>query len=150
MTLNGLFDHLEFWHWWIFAIILFILEVFSPGAFFVWMGTAAGVTGLALLVIPSMSWELQFIIFSIFSVVSILVGRTYFHREASQIEDPTLSELETSLIGKSCEVETSIRNGSGRVKLGDTTWKASGPDAEVGESVTIVRVNGAELIIEKN
>ena len=65
---HGIFDNLEFWHWWVFAIVLVILEVFSPGAFFMWMGAAAGVTGLSLLVMPELSWQTQFVIFAIMSL----------------------------------------------------------------------------------
>ncbi len=146
--LEGIFDNLQFWHWWLFAIVLLILEVFTPGAFFMWLGAAAGVTGFVLLLIPDMGWQLQFIIFAVFSIVTIFLGRAFFNREDINTEDPTVGELEKNLIGKVFEVEKAIRNGSGRVKVGESTWKASGPDCEVGASVRVVSVNGAELIVE--
>lgn len=145
---NGLFDNLQFWHWWVFAIVLVILEVFSPGAFFMWLGAAAGATGLALLVLPDMSWEIQFIIFAGMSIVAILVGRTFFSRKSVNTDDPTLSQLEQELTGKICEVEKAIINGSGRVKVGESTWKAQGPDCEAGSSVKVVGVQGAVLLVE--
>ena len=37
------FDVFDYWHWWVLAILLFILEVFSPAAFFIWIGLAAGI-----------------------------------------------------------------------------------------------------------
>ncbi len=146
---NGLFDNLQFWHWWIFAIILIILEVFSPGAFFMWMGAAAGVTGLALLVMPEMSWQIQFILFSVASIAAILVGRTFFSRQSANTDDPTLSQLEHELTGKIYEVENAIINGSGRIKVGESTWKAQGPDCEAGTSVKVIGVQGAVLLVER-
>ena len=145
---NGLFDDLQFWHWWVFAIVLVILEVFSPAAFFMWMGIAAGAPGLALLVLPEMSWQLQFILFSVASIVAILVGRTFFSRKSANTDDPTLSQLEHELTGKTYEVEKAIINGSGRVKVGESTWKAQGPDCEAGASVRVVGVKGAVLLVE--
>ena len=35
---------LQFWHWWLLAVALLILEVFSPGVFALWLGLAAGLT----------------------------------------------------------------------------------------------------------
>ena len=145
---NGIFDNLQFWHWWVFAIVLVILEVFSPGAFFMWMGAAAATTGMALLVMPDMSWQLQFIIFATASIIAILVGRTFFNRKSANTDDPTLSQLESELTGKIYTVEKAIINGSGRVQVGESTWKAQGPDCAEGSSVKVVGVKGAVLVVE--
>ena len=146
--LDGIFDNLLYWHWWLFAIALIILEIFSAGAFFVWMGVAAGVTGLILLILPEISWEAQFIVFAVTSIAAILIGRSFFNRKEINTEDPTLAEQESSLIGKTFSVEQAIINGSGRVKVGESTWKANGPDCKVGKSVRVIAVDGAELIVE--
>lgn len=146
--LNGVFDSLLYWHWWLFAIALIILEVFSAGAFFIWMGVAATFTGFILLLIPEISWETQFILFAISSILAILIGRAFFNRKENTTEDPTLSGQENSLIGKTFAVEQAITNGSGRVKVGESTWKANGPDCKVGSSVKVIAVDGAELIVE--
>jgi len=145
---HGIFDNLLYWHWWVFAIVLVILEVFSPGAFFMWMGVASGATGLVLLIFPEMSWQIQFILFAAASIAAILIGRTFFNRKSGNTEDPTLSQLEHELTGKICEVEKAIINGSGRVKVGESTWKAQGPDCEAGKSVRVTGVKGAVLLVE--
>jgi len=146
--LNGFFDNLLFWHWWVFAIVLVVLEIFSAGAFFIWMAVAAVITGLALLIMPEMSWQIQFIVFAVASIISIVVGRSFFNRKEINTEDPTLGELESSMIGKVFIVEQAIVNGSGRLKVGESTWKAKGPDCDVGSTVKVTAVNGAELIVE--
>lgn len=146
--LDGIFDNLLYWHWWLFAIALIIVEVFSAGAFFIWMGVAAILTGFVLLVMPAMSWQIQFTLFAISSIAAILLGRSFFNRKEINTEDPTLSSQETSLIGKTFAVEQAIINGSGRVKVGESTWKANGPDCNVGSSVKVVAIDGAELIVE--
>ena len=146
--LNGIFDNLLFWHWWVFAIILLILEVFTPGAFFMWMGLAAVVTGFFSLIFIDLNWQLQFVLFAISSIATILLGRIFFNRKEINTEDPTLSQLESELIGKIVVVEIAIKNGSGRVKVGDTTWKAKGADYDAGTSVKVVAVNGTDLMVE--
>lgn len=146
--LNGIFDNLLYWHWWVFAIILLILEVFTPGAFFMWMSIAAGVIGLILLIFSDLSWQIQFVLFAVSSIAAILLGRIFFNRNDINIDDPTMTQLESELIGKMVVVEVAIQNGNGRVRVGDTTWKAKGTDCEAGRSVKVIAVNGTELMVE--
>ena len=143
--LSGIFDNLQFWHWLVFGIILIILEIFSPAAFFMWMGAAAGVTGLALLLIPDLSWEIQFVIFSVASIISILLGRTFFNRKDINIDDPTISQIESELVGNIYQVDKAIQNGAGRITVGESTWKATGADCDVGTKVKVVAINGSVL-----
>ena len=146
--LTGIFDNLVFWHWWVFAIILLILEIFTPGAFFMWMSAAAGVIGAILLIAPELSWQTQFVIFAVTSIIAIIAGKAWFSRNPINTDMPSLNAREDELIGKIFEVEQAIVNGSGRIKVGESTWKANGPDCEVGGSVRVTSVNGAELIVE--
>ena len=76
MSLTAILALAKFWHWWIAGVLLLIVEVAVPGAFFLWMGVAAFITGLTMAVFPSMGWEYQFLIFAAFSVISIVVSRT--------------------------------------------------------------------------
>ncbi len=145
---SGIYDNLVYWHWWIVAIVLLILEIFSPGAFFMWMSAAAGVTGVILLTAPELSWQTQFIIFSLTSVFAIIAGKMWFKRNPIDTENPSLNSREDELIGRVFEVEQAIINGSGRVKVGESTWKANGPDSKVGASVRVISVSGAELTVE--
>lgn len=145
---QGIFDNLAYWHWFLFAIVLVIIEVFAPGAFFMWMGVAAGAVGLTLLVEPEISWQVQFIIFAVASIAAILIGKIFFNRKSANTDDPTLTQLETELTGNVYIVEKPIINGSGRVQVGESTWKAQGPDCDAGASVKVVGVQGAVLVVE--
>ncbi len=147
--LSGIFDNLQFWHWLVFGIILIILEVFAPGAIFMWMGFAAGATGLALLVVPELSWETQFILFSVASILAIPIGRRFFNRKEVNTDDPTINQLKSELIGNVFIVEKAITNGTGRIKVGDSSWKAKGSDCAVGSQVRVTAVNGSTLQVEK-
>jgi len=73
------------WHWWILAAALIILEVFAPGAFFLWLGIAAVAVGGVVYVYPAMGWEYQLLSFSVLSVISIVVWRKYFRSTLAQI-----------------------------------------------------------------
>ena len=38
--------------WWILALVLIAIEVILPGYFMLWIGIAAGITGVVVLVLP--------------------------------------------------------------------------------------------------
>ena len=145
--MSGIFDFLAWWHWWVFAVVFVILEIFSPAAFFMWMGFAAAITGVIVLVMP-MSWEMQFLIFAALSVASILIGRTYFRRHPIESEQPILNERGQELIGRVATVDQAIVNGKGRIRLGETTWSVSGPDAPAGQRVRVTGAQGSVLVVE--
>ena len=69
--MDALFQHVNYWTWWILAVALFVLEAFAPGTFFLWMGISAGLVGLLVFIVPDMGWDYQIFIFSTLSVVSI-------------------------------------------------------------------------------
>ncbi len=146
--LSGLYDNLVYWHWWVLAIVLLILEIFSPAAFFMWMSASAGLVGLLLLVMPDLTWQTQFMLFALLSVITIIAGKVWFNRNPIKTDKPTLNTREDDLIGKVFEVESAITNGSGRIKVGKSTWIANGPDCKAGGSVRVISVSGAELTVE--
>ena len=43
---------IEFWHWWVAAIGLIVVETLAPGAIFLWLGVSAAVVGASLLAAP--------------------------------------------------------------------------------------------------
>ncbi len=146
--MNGFFDNLAYWHWWVFAVVLIIFELLTPGAFFLWLSVAASIVGLILLIIPDIGWELQLILFSLISVLAIAIANIWFKRNPIKSSKPSLNQREDDLIGKVFEVEQAIINGSGRVKVGESTWKANGPNSKRGTLVRVIRVDGAELFVE--
>ena len=71
----GWLDQVVFWHWWILAGLLLILELTSPAFFFLWIAIAAAAVGLLLLVFPSLALELQLVLFGVLSVVAVIAWR---------------------------------------------------------------------------
>lgn len=146
--MTGMFDNLVYWHWWILAITLLILEIFAPGAFFMWMAAAAGITGLVVLAIPDLSWQLQFVIFSVTSIVAIFAGYKWFRRNPIASDQPSIGKRSDDLIGQTYQVEQAIINGTGRIKVADSTWKAIGPDCAAGSKVRVIAVDAAIVSVE--
>ena len=45
-------------------------------------------------------------------------------------------------------LDTPIAGGQGRIRVDDSVWRITGPDAPAGASVRVVRVDGATLVVE--
>ncbi|MCK5814040.1 MAG: NfeD family protein [Cocleimonas sp.] len=147
--LSQLGDQMNYWQWGSLAILLVILEIFFPVAFFLWLGIAAAITSLITLILPEMHWAIQLVIFSIFSIVSVWLGRTWFKRNPIETDQPFLNQSNQEFIGKVYRVEQAIKNGSGRIKVGDSSWKATGENAEIDDKVRVISVGATVLTVER-
>lgn len=136
------------WGWWIFGILLIVLEVAAPGAVFLWMGIAAGVVGAAVFFAPGLSWESQFLIFAVLSVVSVLVARRYLKSRPIETDQPSLNRRGSQYIGRVFTLAEPIVDGRGKLHVDDTMWKIEGPDLAQGEKVTVTTVEGVILRVE--
>ena len=139
---------IDYWHWFVLGVVLVILEVLSPGAFFLWLAISAGIVGVLLLVNPGMTWEFQILAFALFSVVSIAVWRMYLKRHPIETDQPMLNRRGEQYVGRSFNLEHPVVNGQGKIKVDDSTWKIEGPDCESGTRVRITGVAGVVLRFE--
>ena len=139
---------MTYWYWWILGIILIALEIFAPGTFFMWMGISAGVVGVVLLIAPDLGWEYQFMIFAIFSVVSIVLWRRYAKKSTEASDHPTLNRRGEQYVGRTFTLEEPIVNGMGKIRVDDSTWKISGTDCKTGSKVKVTDIDGTILKVE--
>ncbi len=138
----------SYWHWWVLGVVLVILEVFSPAAFFLWMGVAAGVVGLVLLAVPDLSWQYQILLFSGFSIASIVLWRSVLKRHPTRTDQPMLNRRGEQYVGRVFTLEEPIVNGLGKIRVDDSTWKISGEDCAAGTRIRVVGVDGVVLVVE--
>jgi membrane protein implicated in regulation of membrane protease activity len=141
-------ESINYWHWFIAGVVLIVLEVFAPGAFFLWLGVSAGVVGLILVVFPDMGWESQFLIFAVISVVSIAAWRVRLQKHPTLSEDTTLNSRTKEYIGRVFLLSEPIENGIGQVHVDDVFWQVSGPDCAVDIKVKVISVDGMVLNVE--
>lgn len=140
------FTHFGPWLWFAIAVVLFVLETIVPGVHFLWFGLAAGLTGVIGLAAP-IAWQWQLIVFSLLAFVTVfLVRRSGFGNNAKS-DEPALNVRGAQYIGRMVVVEEAIRNGRGKVRVGDTIWAAEGEDASAGTKVEVTGVNGTVLVV---
>lgn len=140
-------EEVVFWHWWIVAGVLLILELMLPSFFFLWLGIAAAATGFLLLVLPSMSLIWQLVVFAIASVIAVLAWRKVRESRPAESDQPNLNRRGRQYVGRVFTLERPIENGVGKVEVDDSTWRVKGPDLPAGTHVRVTDVDGVVFIV---
>lgn len=149
--MSEFFSGLGAWGWIVLGAILLGLEVFAPGVYLLWIGVAALLTGALSFQIGDAvwwGWPAQVVVFLVLSLASVLAGRYAFGSDKGESDQPLLNQRERQLIGQISTLEEPIRDGHGRVRLGDTLWLATGPDLAAGTRVRVVGAEGTALKVE--
>jgi membrane protein implicated in regulation of membrane protease activity len=149
MDILSWLDGTQFWHWWILAAIFAGIEILAPGVFFIWLGAAAALTGLIALIIPSLGWEIEALIFAVLAVVTVVYWRNRVRKGAAE-DDPAamLNRRGAQMIGRTAVLSEPIQNGRGKARIDDTVWRVEGGDLPAGTQVKVTGVDGAILKVE--
>lgn len=136
------------WAWIILGLVLIGLELVAPGIFFLWLGLAAIATGL-LDAVLGLSWQASALVFAVTAVAAVVAGR-FITRSGSQAETEAslLNQRGQALVGQVFTLEEGIRNGEGRIRVGDSSWRVTGADRLAGARVRVVRVEGSTLVVD--
>lgn len=137
-----------FWHWWALAVVLVVGEILLPATFFLFLSVGAAVTGLVLLIVPSMSLEIQLLIFAVGSGAALAGLRPFLAARTHARGLHKLNNRAASLVGQILVLDEPIVAGRGRVRVGDGSWSVHGPDMAAGFKVRVVSVDGATLKVE--
>ena len=146
--MENVFANIDYWHWWILAGVLLIIEVAAPSFFFLWLSIAAGITGLVLLAAPELGWEYQILLFSGLSVLSLTAFTRYQRANPVISDQPALNRRGEQYIGRTFTLAEPIKNNSGVISVDDSTWRITGTDLPSGTTVRVVGTEGAILKVE--
>lgn len=135
--------------WAAIALLLFAAEAMAPGAFMLWMGFAATVVFVGVLLIPDVPVLAQVTAFVVLSFVSIQIYRRWFRRNEPQSDRPHLNQRANTLVGHVAKLDQAIVNGRGRVQIADAFWVVEGADLPAGTPVRVVAVDGMVLKVQE-
>ncbi|HEY4202374.1 MAG TPA: NfeD family protein [Devosiaceae bacterium] len=135
------------WSWLVSGLVLLGLELVLPGGVFVWLGVAAIITGLLAFVYP-LDWAVEFAIFGVLGVLTIFLWLRVFRGRGSKSDRPYLNRRAERFIGHEAVLDEPIVDGFGRLALGDSVWRITGPDLPAGRRVRIVGADAALLRVE--
>ena len=145
------FSDFGLWNWFILGAALLVIEILAPGVYLLWLGIAAILTGLLSFLLSQTGiwgWQAQVLVFLALSVVCVLIGRRVFPTSGSEdTDEPLLNQRERQLVGRTATLEEPIREGHGRIRLGDTLWRVTGPDLPAGAQVRVTDAVGGRLTV---
>ncbi len=138
--------NLEPWHWLSAGIFFLLLEVLGTAGFLLGLGFGALTVALFMVFFPAISWQWQFSIFALMSVLSTVAYWRFFRRFNQATDKPFLNNKQAALIGQRAIVVEAIEAGRGKVQIQDALWTAlSEEDIAENSAVKIVGASGMEL-----
>ena len=139
---------MEWWIWILLGLFLLLAELVTPGGFyFIFFGVGAVVVGvLAGFNYAGPVW-FQFILFSVFSLVTLGL----FRGKLLRLTEATAMQPVDSLIGATAVVSDEIAiNGIGKVEMRGSSWSArniSDKPLKAGERAKVMRIEGLMLFV---
>lgn len=136
--------------WLAATIVLLIVEGMVPGLVSIWFAFGA-LAAMISAMLRAPVW-LQILWFVLVSVLSLVLTRPLAKKYVNANTTPTNADM---AIGRDCVVTEEIDNvrGTGAVSVGGKIWTArmAAPEGHAGkgETLTVLRIEGVKLIVEK-
>ncbi|RDK92131.1 NfeD family protein [Enterobacillus tribolii] len=131
--------------------VLLVAELLGAGGYLLWSGISALLVGLLSWIFP-MSWEWRCMLFAVLTIVTAVIWWYWLRRRQQQPDsrgDEHLNQRSRQLIGRRATLNAPIENGSGRIELGDGSWRVQcDQDLPAGTHVEITDVQGITLIVK--
>ena len=135
--------------WFLLGLALLLLELIIPGFVVFFFGIGAWITALVCLFFnPGL--DLQIIIFSITSIISLVLLRNMLTRRFFKQESSSPATLEDEFIGREAvSIEDILKGDKGKVEFKGTPWNARAEDdIKKGQTVIITGKDSISLIIK--
>jgi inner membrane protein len=133
--------------WLVSGLVLCAAETMAPGAFLIWVGLAASIVG-AIAYFVTVGFTSQLLLFGALVAGLVLLGRrVYGSLDASP--GPLPRSRAHAMVGVDFFLDEAIVRGYGRIRVGDSSWRVTGPDCQAGEKVKVIAVEeGTVLRVE--
>ena len=135
--------------WLIAMVVLLAVEIITVNLTTIWFALGA-LAALISSLFGAPVW-LQVVWFLLISIVTLVLTRPLARKYVNARTTPTNADM---LIGQECLVTEEIDNvlGKGAVTVGGKVWTARtenpGIQAQVGQTMTVVRIEGVKLIVK--
>jgi inner membrane protein len=138
-----------FWYWWVFALVSLVLEILTPGFFFMWLAASGLITGTLVFFMPALSLNAQIFIFSVLAIAAVILWRFYGKKITPESDQPLLNQRGAQYVGRVFNLYEAIENGQGKIKVDDSIWKVHGEDCDIHSKVKVVGVRGTVFDVKK-
>ena len=150
-ALISMFSQVQPQHWLALGFVLLIAEMLTGTTYLLWPAVAAGITGL-IAFSPSVTWQMQWLLFAVLVIVLTLAGRPlrdrlYHVKHTGAV--PLLNERAADLIGQRGAAAGPFVDGFGAVRINDSVWRAkSAEPIQGGVLVQVLSVDGVTLTVK--
>lgn len=141
----------SWWFWVLLGLALLFLELVTPTGFYLlFFGVAAVLVGLLAAVgLDGPAW-LQWLLFSLLSIASLLLLRGRLQERMRRVSP---AQPDNDLVGATAQALENIAvDGYGQVELRGTSWRAKNVDSDPvsqSENCQVDRVEGVVLWVRK-
>ncbi len=142
-----MFSLLTGWHWLALGILLLLLEIFGVGGILIGVGAGAIIVALVVSLVE-ISWQTQFMLFGLLSLVATIVFWRFFRVKHSENETGKLNNRMAQLVGMRASLLIEIKAGRGKIQIQDALWAVScNEDLPVGTMVEVTGYDEALLTV---
>ena len=147
---------LAWWQWMVLGLGLGLLELVVPSFFIIWFGLGALLVGLAMVIVPGMSFSSQIVLWTIASVLMTVLWFWVFRRDDGKTRSGQANEAlgEIGVLVRAVE-PLGIESARGEVRfqkpvMGSDVWPCLADEAiAAGERVKVLAVDGQILKVGK-
>lgn len=129
--------------------LLLAAEMLGGNGYLLWSGVAGVVTGLVTWLLP-VSWEWQGTLFATLTLLAAWLWSHWLRRQVARQKpaDAQLNQRGNQLIGRTFMLESTLVNGRGHVRIGDSSWPVlADEDLAAGSRIEVLAVEGITLRI---
>jgi len=145
--------NLLWWHWAIIGFVFILAELLMPAFVIFWFGFGAFLVMAAMLVIPDLPPTSQILIWTVSSILMVILWFKVFKRGQHKILIGRSSAHIEGETGMLTEPVAPFRNGKVRFQkpiLGSDLWECiADEEIAAGARVKVVRVEGSLLTVIK-
>ena len=113
-----------------------------------WLGVSALIVGVVSFLIPSISVEIQLLLFSGLSLASVSGWIAYRKMHPKEEVESGLNQRGSEHVGRIVQLTESLQDGRGKVMLDGIPWSLTGPTANAGDKIKITAIDGNKLVFE--
>ncbi len=133
--------------WLSLGLILAVCEFVVPGFVIIFFGAGALVTGVVKLVIPGLPDSAALLLFTLFSLLSLLLFRKFFPKSLASGkvvkngDERDADDIDATCVGRKVKVVEAIAPGkAGKVELNGANWTAEAEEPLATGATAVVMV----------
>jgi inner membrane protein len=141
------------WSWLALGLVLLAAEVMTGTTYLLWLAVAAAAMAAVTALVGDLSIPMQLVIYGGLALAATISGRRMFppDERSSISASNELNRPDSRMLGQQVEAIGDFSGNSGRVRFGDTEWRAEivgEAGVAAGAKLEVVAVDGATLRVK--